>query len=173
MDHAVFEASQRYDLAAIAMQSENAAEVAKAKAAEKEALMIKRAEDEDKREEELQAKRAEEKELLAQREEVLARIEQIKGDYEFSTDDEKNELLAELTEAKEKVKTLLAEAEAAEKEGGEIEARHQKERAAIKQADKVAEEKEKADAEFNERATNIVEAFNELGSKRDEFEKKM
>ena len=104
LDHAAYEAHNRYELASVAMQTENAAEVAKAKAAAREAEMIKREEDEAQREVDLALIFEEQKEFSAKKEETNARITQIKGDYEFATDEEKEKLLQELTEAKEKVK---------------------------------------------------------------------
>ena len=60
-----------------------------------------------------------------------------------------------------------------EVEANQMMAKHAKERAALKQADKTQAEKDKADAEFNERASKVVEAFTELGATRDKFQKKM
>lgn len=173
LDHAAYEANSRYDLASIAMQSENAAEVAKAKAAAHEAEMIKREEDEEQRALDLADIFNMQSEFKAEKDEVKARIDQIKQDYEFADDNEKETLLDELTEAKEKVKELEQGMADKEKEGDEMMAKHSKERAALKQADKVQAEKDKADAEFNARAGEVVEAFNELGASRDKFQKKM
>lgn len=88
------------------MQSENAAEVAKAKAAARETELIKREEDEVQRSVDLELVFEEQKEFMAEKKETSARIDQIKSDYEFADDAEKELLLAELTDAKEKVKEL-------------------------------------------------------------------
>lgn len=95
------EADSAYQLASIAMANENAAELAKAKEAERAALLEQRAEREIQRGEELEAIVDFQKGKVDDKETAQKRLETLKENLSFESDeDKKNEILNELYDKK-------------------------------------------------------------------------
>lgn len=174
LDHAVYEAGNAYELAAFAMQKENAAEVAKAKEAERAAVLEARAMKELERGEAEELLADEETDLHTRKEEAEYDIENLKSSVQFTTDeDELDALMEQLAERKLDARDFQAQIEAKQQEMSDLKEKHFQERQADIIADEAAAEKDRKDAEFNEQTAAVLDAYNALGKDKTKFEGKM
>lgn len=157
------EADTAYNLANVAQQQENAAELAKAKEAERVALMEHRAELEVQRQEDLEAIMDQGNEKWNEKEETARDIQNMRESLNYLTDEnERNALLESMATGYFHIEALEADLKALETQHEALVEQHNRERAEEKAYDKSEAEKEAKEAEFNARAAEVISTFTDL-----------
>jgi hypothetical protein len=107
LDHALYEATSRFNLAEVNAQSVNAEELAKAKEAEREVVLEQRAEAEEARGDALKEKEFAKADLNEQKAVLNADIDELRTELTYTDDqDEINTLLDQIGAKKDSIKDL-------------------------------------------------------------------